>query len=98
MSIFSWIFGSQSKENNSEEFETLELSLLLDFENKLNDLLNRDDYVARRDYKPLCDEYAYIYNHFCTLKQSKTLDYYCSQNHIDKQIYVLFTLFVLIRY
>lgn len=85
MSIFSWLFGSQTKDNNSEGFDTLELSLLIEFENKLSDLLNSDIYLARRDYKPLCDKYSYLFNQFNTLKQSKTLDYYCSQNHIDNQ-------------
>lgn len=85
MSIFSWIFGSQTKEKSSEVIESSELSILLEFERKLNGLLNADTYIARRDYKPLCDEYAGIYSQYCTLKQSQTLDYYCSQNHIDIQ-------------
>ena len=85
MSIFSWIFGSQSKEKGSEEFESSELTSLLDFEKKLNELLKSDSYIARRDYKALCESYADIYSQFCTLKQSKTLEYYCSQNHIDIQ-------------
>lgn len=85
MSIFSWLFGSQAKDNSSEELDTLELSILLDFDNKLNDLLNRDFYIARRDYKPLCDNYSHLFNQFSTLKRSKTLNYYCSQNHIDNQ-------------
>lgn len=85
MSIFSWIFGSQSKENDSEVFNSSELSHLMNFENNLRRLLSTDIYIARRDYKPLCENYADIYHQFCTLKQSKTLDYYCSQNHIDIQ-------------
>ena len=85
MSIFSWIFGSQSKQKASERNEPSELSILLDFERRLRDLLNADAYIARRDYKPLCDDYADIYDQFRTLKQSKTLDYYCSQNHIELQ-------------
>jgi DNA helicase-4 len=85
MSIFSWIFGSQSKGKSSEEYNSLELSRLIDFENKLNELLKTDAYIARRDYKPFCDSYVDIYNQFSALKQSKTLEYYCSQNHIDLQ-------------
>ena len=61
------------------------MTSLLDFEKKLNELLKSDSYIARRDYKPLCECYTDIYSQFCTLKQSKTLDYYCSQNHIDVQ-------------
>ena len=85
MSIYSWIFGSQSKENGSDSFDSSELTFLLDFDRKLNDLLNTDNYITRRDYKPLCEDYVDIYSKFCTLKQSKTLEYYCSQTHIDIQ-------------
>lgn len=85
MSIFSWIFGSTSKDNNSEEYKSSELSRLLDFEKGLEGLLNADAYIARSDYKHLCDSYSELYNQFSTLKKSKTLDYYCSQNHIDIQ-------------
>lgn len=85
MSIYSWIFGSQSKEKGSDSFDSSELTFLLDFDRKLNDLLNTDNYITRRDYKPLCEDYVDIYSKFCTLKQSKTLDYYCSQTHIDIQ-------------
>lgn len=83
MSIFSWLFGSQSKDNHSKDNGSLELSHLLFFENKLDDLLNSDTYIARRDYKSLCEDYLDIYNQFFTLKQSKTLEYYCTQNQID---------------
>ena len=85
MSIFSWIFRSQSKEDDSEVFNSSELSHLMNFEDKLRKLLSTDTYIARRDYKSLCEDYVDIYHQFCTLKQSKTLDYYCSQNHIDIQ-------------
>lgn len=85
MSIFSWIFGSQSKNKSSEDMNSSEISKLLCFENDLSFLLNNDLYIARRDYKPLSDKYASLYNQYCTLKQSRTLDYYCSQNDIDIQ-------------
>lgn len=85
MSIFSWIFGTQTKESNSENSISSEQSKLLEFENRLSDLLNSDSYIARRDYKPLCDSFIELFNQYCTLKQSKTLDYYCSQNNIEVQ-------------
>lgn len=85
MSIFSWIFGSTSKYDNPEEYKSSELSRLHNFEKEFEYLLNTDAYIARRDYKYLCDSYSDIYNQFSALKKSKTLDYYCSQNHIDIQ-------------
>ena len=85
MSIFSWIFGSQPKNTDSEDIKSPELSQLSCFEKKLNELLKSDVYIARRDYKSLCEDNVDIYNQFCTLKQSKTLDYFCSQNNIEVQ-------------
>ncbi len=85
MSIFSWIFGSASRDDSSEDIKSSELARLLDFEKELKSLLNTDAYIARSDYKHLCDDYSEIYNQFFTLKKSKTLDYYCSQNHIEIQ-------------
>lgn len=85
MSIFSWIFGTQTKESNSKNSISSEQSQLLEFENRLFDLLNSDSYIARRDYKPLCDGFIDLFNQYCTLKQSKTLDYFCSQNNIEVQ-------------
>ena len=85
MSIFSWIFGTTSKYDNPEEYKSSELSRLHNFEKEFECLLNTDAYIARRDYKYLCDSYSDIYNQFSALKKSKTLDYYCSQNHIDIQ-------------
>ena len=85
MSIFSWIFGNQSNNNSIKNNKSVEVIRLSDFERKLNDLLHTDSYIAHRDYKSLYNDYADIYNQFLTLKQSKTLDYYCSQNHLSLQ-------------
>ena len=85
MSIFSWIFGIQSNTENTEENISQEMKNLVEFETRLQTLLNTDNYIARRDYKFLCEDYIDLYNKFCTLKKSKTLGYYCSQNHIDIQ-------------
>ena len=85
MSIFSWIFGPSSKDDNSEDYKSSELVRLFNFEKGLESLLNTDSYIARSDYKHLCDCYSEIYNQFSAIQKSKTLDYYCSQNHIDIQ-------------
>lgn len=83
MSIFSWLFGTQNKQNHSEESITPELIRLADFENKLKEILDSDQYIARRDYRPLCNDFLDIYTQFCTLRNSKTLDYYCEKNNTD---------------
>jgi DNA helicase-4 len=85
MSIFSRIFGIQSKSSNSDASSSPEIARLGEFEKKLDELLDKDIYIAHSDYKPLCIEYIDVFEQFLTLKKSKTLDYYCSQNHIDVQ-------------
>lgn len=61
MSIFSWLFGTQDKEEKLENVNTPGHVQLVTFEKALNELLNKEIYIAHSDYKPLCAEYhAYI--------------------------------------
>lgn len=83
MSIFSWLFGIHDNGETLGDEHIPEYKKLVDFEKSLNNLLDKDEYISRSDYKSLCEQYHEIYNHFDTLKKSKTLDYYCSSNHID---------------
>ena len=85
MSIFSRIFGLQSKSVDKTESGSPEIIRLGEFEKELRKLLGKDVYLARSDYKPLCAEYKDLYEQFSTLKKSKTLEYFCSQNHVDVQ-------------
>ena len=83
MSIFDKFWGFRHVIDNSG-FRTIpELKKLAEFEISLKSLLDRDKFIARSDYKFLLEENIDIYNHFCTLKNSRTLDYYCSQNHVE---------------
>lgn len=83
MSIFSRIFGAQNKSDIIESSDSPEINRLGEFEKTLHELLDKDVYLARRDYKSLLAKYEDIYEQFSTLKKTKTLDYYCSSNHID---------------
>lgn len=83
MSIFSWIFGKQEKSIHVEDVTSPELTKLADFEHKLKVLLDDDKYIARRDYKPLCEDYQNLHMHFSTLNNSNTLEYYCEKNQAD---------------
>lgn len=85
MSIFSRIFGLQSKSVDKTESGSPEIIRLKEFEKELCKLLVKDVYLARSDYKPLCTDYKDLYEQFSTLKKSKTLEYFCSQNHVDVQ-------------
>jgi hypothetical protein len=76
MSIFSRIFGLQSKSVDKSESGSPEIIRLGEFEKELRKLLGKDVYLARSDYKPLCTEYKDLYEQFSTLKKSKTLEYF----------------------
>ncbi len=87
MSVFSKIIKYLSNSPAEEKSYTPEIVRLFDFEKRLRILLDSDMYIARSDYKPLFKEYKGIYEQFSMLQKSKTLKYYCSNNHINiKQI------------
>ena len=54
MSIFSRIFGIQPKSDDKVESGSPETIRVGEFEKELHVLLDRDAYLARSDYKPLC--------------------------------------------
>ena len=83
MSIFSRLFGKQDKTDILENVNNPELVKLVEFEKAIKELLDKDVYIARSDYKPLCSQFYELYNQLITLKKSKTLDYFCSTNNID---------------
>lgn len=83
MSIFSRLFGIQDKKELLENPNNPELQKLVEFEKAIKELLDKDIYIARSDYKPLCSQYYELYNQLNTLKKSKALGYYCSSNQID---------------
>ena len=85
MSIFSWLFRTQNRSNHPENSDVPELIRLNVFEKKLNKLLDSDSFISQRDYKPLCEDFGDIYNQFCVLKNSKTLDYFCSSTQTETQ-------------
>ena len=62
---------------------TPEYSSLLQFTQRLNELLLNDKYLARSDYRQLIDQYAETHTFFTNLKTAKALDYYCSANGIQ---------------
>jgi len=82
MSIFSWIFGNK---NNADKPVTAESnnSPLSQFYSRLKGLLNTDKFLARTNYRSICDDFSELYRQLQTLKNSGTLGYYCEQNNID---------------
>ncbi len=93
MSLFHLIFSRRSKQLEAPQKQepakvvldasTREYASLLQFTQRLNDLLFDDKYLARSDYRHLVDDYTDINTFFTNLKMAKTLSYYCSANGID---------------
>ena len=94
MSFLSRIFSEKGKKSQETPKKTepiiavpasptTEYASLLQFTQRLNDLLLDDKYLARSDYRCLIDDYAETNTFFTNLKTAKTLSYYCSANDID---------------
>lgn len=83
MSIINWIFRKRKKSIASDEILVPELIQLNDFEKELNIQLCSDKFISQRDFRSLCEKFNNLYRHFYTLKESKTLKYYCTDNNLD---------------
>lgn len=67
-------------------FKKKEVSIQVkDIENfnfKLNEMLNKNTYIARSEYKSLIDDFADTYKYFMVLVDSNTINNYCKNNSI----------------
>lgn len=86
---FSKLFNF-GKTKKTEVVKTAELERLCQFENKLNNLLEQDAYIARSDYKDLRDENECIFSHFKALRDSNTLNYFCKKQGIEEKRIIQF--------
>lgn len=77
-------FRKNKNTSGSVVANTPELKKLLQFEKDFAALLQEDKYIARSDYKSLCEKYNDIYIQFQTLESTKTLKHYCADNNTDK--------------
>lgn len=87
--FFSKLFNLV-KSKKSRVVMTVELERLCQFESALDNLLKQDKYIARSDYKWLCDESSDIYSHFKILRDSGTLAYYCQEHGVEERRIVCF--------
>lgn len=71
-------------------FKKKEVSIQVkDIENfnfKLNEMLNKNTYIARSEYKSLIDDFADTYKYFMVLVDSKTINNYCKNNSIKSSV------------
>lgn len=86
--FFSKLFGRGKKRSGVSM--TAELESLCQFENNLNNLLEKNEYIARSDYKDLRENNAGIFSHFKILRDSKTLNYYCQKHGIEEKRIIRF--------
>ena len=88
MSLLRRIFGekpAQADKISVVPTRTPEFQRLLNFSRALQSLLNKDRYIARRDYTPLVDDYVEINTFFTNLKSAKALEYYCQANGVEEE-------------
>lgn len=56
------------------------------FNSKLKELINLDDYISRKEYMPIFDEYGKTYNSLLAIKNAGLLNSYCKKNKISKNL------------
>ena len=82
ISFFNKLFN---RSENEKSIYSPEVNKLLDFERCIDEIIKRDLFLARSDYKGLTDSFSDIYTTFHKLKVTHTLDYYCLDNKINKR-------------
>ncbi len=82
MSVFGKLF--KSKELKGTEEKTLsDISGLAVFESRLQNLLNKDIFIARSDYQSIVEDFSELYFQFNTLYKTKALVYFCRNEGIE---------------
>ena len=81
MSFFGKIFGLKNTTRNNKLPEFIKLR---QFENSLEELLAKDLFIARKDYKYLENDFTELYSTFKELQKTDTLEHFCTKNEIDK--------------
>lgn len=83
MGFISSLLGKLRKDKTNNL--PVEYKLVLDFNKDFSDLLKKDEFLARSDYKHLIEQYKDIYVFFNSCQNAKTLQYYCKQNKVDEK-------------
>ncbi|MBQ5701624.1 MAG: hypothetical protein IIV68_05825, partial [Alistipes sp.] len=56
---------------------------VVQFNSELNDLLGKDSFLARSDYKKLIPKYKEEYNFFCSVIDGNILEDYVAKNNVE---------------
>lgn len=80
MSLFGKIFRKRSQVQEPQE--SSELRLVRSYEKAIRELLSRDEYLARSDYKHVVSRFAEMFAKYKTLSESGTLSFFCDKEGI----------------
>lgn len=82
-----WFFFNFFNKKRKETINNLplEYTQVLDFNKDFSELLKKDQFLARSDYKQIVEKFQYIYTFFKSCQDAKTLQYYCKRNKVDEQ-------------
>ena len=84
MSFFQKLFKKSTFDTRS--IERKEIIKLKEFNIFLSSLLNLDKYIAKSEYRWVCEEYKDIYETFNRLKGTNMLSLFCEQNTLNEAI------------
>ena len=68
-----------------EEIKDVEI-----FNSKLKELMDSDNYISRKDYMFLFEDYEKAYNSLCAIKNAGLLKSYCKKNKISENLVIEF--------
>ncbi len=86
MSIFRKFFRLKYRnEQEPSESDSQEVRRLMQFEHQIKELLDKDMFIARSDYRGIVNDFDDFYKQFVSLKNTGTLSYFCQQNGVAKE-------------
>ena len=85
MSIFSRLFSRKESVTQAPDLDSLEVKSLLEFEERMGNLLKQDRFIARSDFMKLCEDFGNLYTTFSGLKSTGTLSYFCQKSGLTEK-------------
>lgn len=83
-----WFFFKNKNLKNKSTVE--EINDVENFNSKLNNLLQSDNYISRKDYSSLFSQFEKTYNSLKAFQKAELLSKFCKKNNISKKLVIDF--------
>lgn len=82
MSFFSGLFKRRIIQEPTNPAP--EIAILDSFEPEIEKILSKDSYIPRSQYRHITKSFSSLYETFCQLRNTHTLNYFCRQQSVSK--------------